>query len=199
MYYLIDGYNLLFQIAEGSSLQEEREDFIKSFVGTLRKYSISATIVFDAAFQQGDCSRSHILDTEIVFTDQHQTADEYIIELLSTSYRSKPVKVVTSDNLLSWLARQKGAQTISGENFLKSLASIRPSPEHPKSPRPSLYQNSSPSKKPSPKASPSSTSSEEFSSFPGKAPFGNFEAYLKIFEERYQALISEDWDITGYN
>ncbi|MGK5594447.1 MAG: NYN domain-containing protein [Parachlamydiaceae bacterium] len=123
MHYFIDGYNLLFRLARAGEgpLQLQREKMIEELGRKINALSIDATIVFDSHYQQGLRSRNSILNFEILFTDEGETADECILDELRRMPFSHEQMVVTSDKKLSWQARLKGAQTQTVEAFLAFL------------------------------------------------------------------------------
>ena len=125
MHYLIDGYNLLFQLPElkGTSLQAKREKIIKIFQEYLISIPLQITIVFDGDKQgSAEIVKRHINQLEIVYTAKKQTADSYIIEELEASFRPQNFVVITSDAGLTRQSQglQAGTQTI--EEFLEYLS-----------------------------------------------------------------------------
>jgi uncharacterized protein len=125
MHYYIDGYNLLFRLirSDDDRFSEEREQVIRALSHQFELLQIDATLVFDAQYQAGEAVRSHMKQLEVVFTDQGETADDYIIEQLRESRRQAQETVVTSDKKLAWYARRCSAKTESVEAFLKLLQS----------------------------------------------------------------------------
>lgn len=122
MHYFIDGYNLMFRILRaGDDLQLQRESIIRDLNRKIEVVGLDVTIVFDAQYQSGESSRSHLQHLEICFTSQGETADELILRQLQHDKNPRQQTIVTSDKKLAWLARRRGAQTETVEDFLKSL------------------------------------------------------------------------------
>lgn len=124
MHYFIDGYNLLFRLVRAfgeEELQPMREKVIEDLSKKIKLLKLDATIVFDSYYHEGFRSRNLFLSTEVLFTDEGETADECIIDELKKSRTPKQEIVVTSDKKLAWQARLKGAQTIMVEEFIKIL------------------------------------------------------------------------------
>lgn len=122
MHYYIDGYNLMFRVLRaGDNLQQQRESIIQDLSRKIQSVGLNATLVFDAQYQSGESVRSHIKNLEIYFTDQGESADEFILKQLRLDKHPQNHIVVTSDKKLAWLARRKGSQTESVEDFLKQL------------------------------------------------------------------------------
>ncbi len=62
-------------------------------------------------------SRSHFQHLTICFTDEGETADDYIIDELKASKTPRQIIVVTSDKNLAWRARQFQSKTQTVEEF----------------------------------------------------------------------------------
>ncbi len=122
MHYLIDGYNLLFQMSwlRESALQTARQKLLLELEGYASKLSIHISIVFDAPFQSDSLSRSHFKSLEIIFTSQGQTADQFLIDWLS-HLQAKNYTVITSDRSLAKNARMSGAKVENVATFLAML------------------------------------------------------------------------------
>ncbi|CCB90772.1 putative uncharacterized protein [Waddlia chondrophila 2032/99] len=122
MHYFIDGYNLMFRLSMmNDSLQAEREQFISNLYAKIQVVGLDVTIVFDAQHQEGLGSRTHLDFLEICFTDEGETADDYIIRELSSVPNPREEIVVTSDNKLAWLARRMHAKSEQVETFVRWL------------------------------------------------------------------------------
>lgn len=122
MHYFIDGYNLMFRILRaGDDLQMQRASIILDLNRKIQVVGLDVTIVFDAQYQSGESTRSHLKHLEIYFTNQGETADELILQKLQHEKNPRQQTIVTSDKKLAWLARRRGALTETVEDFLKSL------------------------------------------------------------------------------
>lgn len=120
MHYFVDGYNLLFRIARGKmTLQKKREILLSA----LASFNLNLTVVFDSTQEKyGVEDRGHWHDLEIVYTEEGQTADAYILHELSLSNTPRREMVITSDKLLASHCRHYGAKTQSIEEFLERQA-----------------------------------------------------------------------------
>jgi predicted RNA-binding protein with PIN domain len=119
MHYFIDGYNLLFRLLHGSGdLQSQREAIIYDLNKKISLIKLDVSIVFDAAFQIGERTRSHYEALEILFTAAGETADEYILDEIKNNPDPRQEIVVTSDKALAWRARSCAAHTESVEEFM---------------------------------------------------------------------------------
>lgn len=170
MHYFIDGYNLLFQIndEEESSLQNKRNQLIEDLDFMLKDLAWHVTLVFDAALQIEDFSRTHFRNLELIFTAEGETADEYIIEALHTLPCPQNETIVTSDKSLARILRTLGANTQSVKEFLAFLKK--------KKQKRVLNSKRSPPKKENPislKKNIDPTS-------------GLFHYYLEVFEKKYK-------------
>jgi uncharacterized protein len=122
MLYYIDGYNLMFRASRGGGdFQSSRQHFIEELNEKIQTVLLDAIIVFDAQYQFGLGSRSRYRHLTVCFTDQGETADDYIIEEIRSSPKPRQIILVTSDKNLAWRARQYHSKTISVEEFVATL------------------------------------------------------------------------------
>ena len=122
MHYYIDGYNLLFRLlGSKGNLQNQRDLIIQQLNDKISLTHIDATVVFDAPFQAGGYERFRFGELEILFTNQGETADEYILNELQHSSKPRQEIVVTSDKTLAMHARHFLARTESVEAFMQRL------------------------------------------------------------------------------
>lgn len=120
MHYFIDGYNLLFRrLRAGGELQIQREFIIRELDECASFLELDITIVFDSQHQYGLGTRTHYHHIEICFTDEGETADDYILKALKRVAKSQQETVITSDKRLAWQVRRRLAKTESVEQFLK--------------------------------------------------------------------------------
>lgn len=125
MHYWVDGYNLLFRTSAARHYElfkEQREDFIQHLVNKIRVARLSASLVFDSHYQPGSGHIRSLLNVNIHFTNEGQTADDYILEQISCSKIPKHHTVVTSDEGLAWHARLREAHSQSVKEFLNLLS-----------------------------------------------------------------------------
>ncbi len=122
MHYYIDGYNLMFRMVRaGDDLKRERESVIASLSDKIEALNLEASLVFDAHYRLGIGSRTHLHNLEICFTDEGETADEFILKKIKASKNPRLETVVTSDNQLASHARRCLAHTMEIKEFLQFL------------------------------------------------------------------------------
>jgi uncharacterized protein len=180
MHYFIDGYNLMFRMqATGMTLQSEREKFISDLYEKIQIAELNATLVFDAQHQIGLGSRSHINLLEICFTDEGETADDYIINELHASPNPREEIVITSDNILAWRARRLHAKTESAETFMRWL-------DH-------RYRKKKKNRtSPLPVSTPPVIPQELINPPPAQIDDPTLDRYLQIFEKKMEELPPAD-------
>ena len=124
MRYYIDGYNLLFFLLEDEeevSFEEIRSQLVTFIQERTQHISGSIVIVFDAHLREDnqDLQIFYTSNTKIVFTEQNEKADTYIIKQIEYSKNPKKDIVITSDKQLSNICRQLGSYTQTIAEFLK--------------------------------------------------------------------------------
>lgn len=118
-YLLVDGYNIIFswdnltKIAEKNSLEDARDKLISILSNYQGAKGIELIIVFDAYKVKGTGSIEKINKTNIVYTKEAETADNYIERITHTLAKDYTVKVATSDRLEQIIIMGKGALRIS--------------------------------------------------------------------------------------
>lgn len=190
MHYFIDGYNMLFRLMHADdNLQSNREQIIYELNKKISLVNMNVSVVFDAAFQLGERSRSHFKELEILFTAEGETADEFILEEIKTSSYPQQETVVTSDKKLAWWVRRHLAHTETVEDFITRLnklykkklkqAKKEQAPSSPSSPSASPILVSKATKK---SITPSSTATlEEY-----------IDYYEQVFESHFQELLTQE-------
>lgn len=184
MHYYIDGYNMIFRLMHaGDRLQTLREEMIYDLNKKVELIKIDVSIVFDAAFQEGLGSRSHFNRLEVLYTDEGESADDFIINELKRAPNPRQETIVTSDKKLAWRARRRLAHTEGVEEFMEWMnrayknklrqlkqgtAKVVPSPIPPPPPPPSPIPTTE-------------ASIEQCSSY-----------YEQIFESRFQELLKKE-------
>jgi predicted RNA-binding protein with PIN domain len=123
MYYLIDGYNLIFSLIESKeSLQIIRQKVIFDLQKKFAKRKISGTVVFDGAHKRDEESGlSYPSPLIVAYAPKGQSADEYIIEQLDRAPNSKRIVVVTNDRGLGRHAVSAGAKVQQNGEFIEWL------------------------------------------------------------------------------
>lgn len=124
MQFLIDGYNLLFfYLTPDEDLKKNREELISVLDKKLKSLNIKATIVFDGFSQiNKDAEHQYFESLTVVFSPKAQTADEYIIERLTSSKNPNEITIITADKQLASEARCLKAHSKTPKAFLKEIA-----------------------------------------------------------------------------
>lgn len=183
MHYFIDGYNLLFRILQaGDDLAKKRQRIIEDLNKKIQLIGLDVTIVFDSHYRYGGSERTHYNHLEIQFTNQGESADDFIINELKRTKNPREHTVVTSDNKLAWYARRKAAHSQSVEEFVAELNRryknklIRPASKP--IPQPLL----APVRKPKTESLPSADANAQ----------DCFEFYLNKFEAEFLEIIKNE-------
>jgi predicted RNA-binding protein with PIN domain len=168
MHYLVDGYNLLFRrLNKGESVQNAREAMIESIGKKVNFIPLEVTLVFDSVYQPGWASHRLDRHLEVIYTNEGETADEWLIRYVKKMPEQEEVTIVTSDKRLAVHLKGKGVKILSSEEFVlflnKRVKAILKTPQ----PLPSL---------PVTKKLPTK-----------KIPKGSVEYYEKIFEDKSEA------------
>ena len=122
MRYLIDGYNLFFQLQETIlPLEEKREEFIALVDSELGNSQLRAMMVFDSHQENSSdfASQKRYQHLEVVFSPKGLSADHYLLELLE--WDAKNTTLVTSDQSLAKRAKHLGAKTLTVKGFVSYI------------------------------------------------------------------------------
>lgn len=175
MHYFVDGYNLIFRrIRAGENLQEQRAAIIYELDEAADLLELDITIVFDAQYHLGIGSRGHYHHIEICFTDEGETADDYILEAVRLQKKPHQETVVTSDKKLAMQARRRLAKTETVEQFMAKIGKRCQNKQR----RQTIQKPAIPAPVPEPKIVV--RKAPEFET--------DLERWERIFEERFQAL-----------
>lgn len=118
MQYIVDGYNYLFALnGDIGNFEQARKKLLKTLSRFAKDFSLSFIVVFDAHKQPEKLSVIELDSLEVVYTDEGQTADEYILELLEYSSRPSQITLVSDDVYLCRQAKTFGAKTIKPKDF----------------------------------------------------------------------------------
>ncbi len=123
MYFLIDGYNLIFSLIKSKeSLKTLRSQVIVSLQKLFTKRKISGTLVFDGAhLREEESGLSYSSPLIIAYTPKGQSADEYIVEQIKGSSHPKQMIVITNDRGLQGHAKSYGAKVQPNDEFIQWL------------------------------------------------------------------------------
>ncbi len=125
---LIDGYNVLRHWPQFEREWEENWEYARNrLIRMVTNYAAHeghrVILVFDGQFtqQKRAMHRKHA-GIEVVYTAQHQTADDYIADWIRRYSGEKHVEVITSDQGLAGRVRRFGAAVQSTTEFQDTYA-----------------------------------------------------------------------------
>jgi len=123
MYFLIDGYNLLFSWMEQKESIEKKRGLLVSWIQReFKRMNLKGIIVFDGSHRQEEESGlSYPSPMELAFTPKGQSADENILERVEAIKNRKNAIVVTNDRGLTRQASAFGAKVMTNSEFLDWL------------------------------------------------------------------------------
>jgi predicted RNA-binding protein with PIN domain len=123
MYFLIDGYNLLFSCsADQRSLEIQRGGLLTWMQQQFSSLNLTGIIVFDGGHQfANECDISYRSPLEIAYTPKGKSADLYIVECLSYLKNPKIATIVTNDKGLLSHCREYSSNSLSSESFVQWL------------------------------------------------------------------------------
>jgi len=188
MHYYIDGYNLMYRVLTADDdLQTQRQEIIQELNEKIQVLELNATVVFDSQYQYGYGARSHLNYLEICFTDQGETADDYIVNELNSSTTPQQETVVTSDNKLAWRVRQRNAKTVSIEEFMSWLNT-----RYKKKKRAQKEKRTKPPPVAEAPPKPRRVSIPTEPPTPESTPEESFNYYLYEFEKEFKERVSKE-------
>lgn len=128
-YLIIDGYNLLYALAqkagerveERGSLEEQRDELIARCQNYSALAGTKTVLVFDAYSQDSPLYIEDMSYLRLVYTGKDQTADAFIERYLYQLPRMNRKMVVTSDNAVQTLSMMTGAERIPSREFIGML------------------------------------------------------------------------------
>jgi predicted RNA-binding protein with PIN domain len=123
MHYWVDGYNLLFRITKNyREMKDNERKLLAALNRSMLLLKYQATIVFDGREKDPpEALRKNFDSLAMIYTPHHQTADDYILEALSDASDPSKETVISSDMELLRKAKQRGAHTLTVEQFLAKL------------------------------------------------------------------------------
>jgi len=120
---VLDGYNVtLSPRGMGTAaLADQRAWLTKLAAAAVARYSVRVVVVFDGA-RERVMAASATRGVRVVFTASDQTADERIVEIVSSLEANQPVVVVSSDREVRDDCEALGANVIASGAFLRAVA-----------------------------------------------------------------------------
>lgn len=124
---IIDGYNVILRIKKVSldenALSIARQELfhkLQAFRGTK---NLQMTLVFDGQQIYDINSQPKVAGIRVVFSKPPQKADELIVDLIDSEKNPRTVVLITSDRGLMHLAKLRGCECWSVEQFLNRQTS----------------------------------------------------------------------------
>jgi len=123
LHYYIDGYNFLFRITKSyEAMRARQKELLAALNDWTVQFKLNVTIVFDGRQKDPpEAVRGHLANLEVIYTPEHQTADDYILQEIEFSSTPSEETVVSSDRELTGKAKQRGARVQSIEDFFSFL------------------------------------------------------------------------------
>lgn len=122
-YLFVDGYNIInswdsLKKISKNNIQEARDELIEIMAEYKHYSGIEVTIVFDAYQVKGNWGNEEIYKgIKVVYTKEHETADQYIERTLDQIGRIKRVRVATSDWVEQQIILGRGGTRISAREL----------------------------------------------------------------------------------
>jgi len=118
MHYIIDGYNLTFNIPNKSGvLEDNRREVLNGLKTVFSGSECDLTIVFDGKGPDISFESFHLI--QVIFTPGKMSADDYILEVVSVSLHPSRITVVSSDKNLNRQCKYYGANILPIKEFLR--------------------------------------------------------------------------------
>lgn len=130
-YLFVDGYNIINSWTElksisDMSLEESRNELIEIMAEYSICTGIEVVIVFDAHLVKLSNQKNEKLKgIEVVYTKEHQTADQYIEQELDYIGKIKKVKVATSDWLEQQVVLGRGGTRVSARELKMEIDELK--------------------------------------------------------------------------
>jgi predicted RNA-binding protein with PIN domain len=126
-HYVVDGYNLLYALAEmpAGSWEDKRKALLEQLLTRRPHGANRLTVVFDS--RQGFGNREMHQTAEIIYT-AGETADEWITAYVRKTSQPRSVVVVTDDRGLQAMIRGTGAKSLGAKDFWARASTVRSQP-----------------------------------------------------------------------
>jgi len=128
---VVDGYNLVFAVADfaerqfSQAVEEARREVLARLASLHRHSGERVTVVFDRRRPTGEAWHSErVGGVRVVFSRPPRTADDEIRALVSRSTAPRHILVVTSDRQLAGDCRRLGARVAGAKTFFSRLVRL---------------------------------------------------------------------------
>lgn len=128
---IVDGYNVLFAIAEhgdrsvAEAVEEARSRLLRHLTRYHQATREPVTLIFDSGARTGGATREERLPgIRILYSHPPRTADDDVRRLVEVSTAPQHLRVVTSDGELARACARLGARVVGAKAFLGELAAL---------------------------------------------------------------------------
>ena len=120
---VLDGYNVTLSPrgVGTAALADQRAWLTRLAAGMVARYGVRVVVVFDGVRERAMAAAA-TRGVQVVFTASDQTADERIVEIVSSLGAAQPVVVVSSDREVREDCEALGANVIPSDAFLRAVA-----------------------------------------------------------------------------
>ncbi|MBM3193491.1 MAG: hypothetical protein FJZ59_04575 [Chlamydiae bacterium] len=122
--YVIDAYNLLFQIKKASKFSEnQKNDFIDLINECMSFLGLKGILIFDSNpnHARNYPTKKKLSQVEVAYSPIDMEADLYILEYLSLLKTPSRIRLVTSDRALAKEAKNLKIESIDSLDFFNLL------------------------------------------------------------------------------
>lgn len=135
MHYLIDGYNLLYQVGRlqtgrSAHLDSARLELLRLLQSRFKDEQVQITVVFDARGAPSSVREEQDYHGIEVRYTLRQEADDLIETMIRSASSPKKLTVISNDRRLKEAARRRGCPSMEGLEFWE-LLTHRPRAESP--------------------------------------------------------------------
>lgn len=124
-------------------MKDHERNLLESLYQAMMQLHSPMTVVFDGREKDPpEALRRNLLSMNIVYTPAHQTADDYILEMMDHALNPADEMVVSSDTELLRRAKQKGARTQTIETFIQTVMSKKHRPSQASSEKKQRHESS---------------------------------------------------------
>ena len=130
----VDGYNMigawpnLKRLQQRDEIGTARDELLHELSNYGAFAGVEVIVVFDAQLVPGITQRYEQYDLEVIFTQEGETADEYIERSVGEeNFLVSNVKVATSDLAEQWMIFQRGATRKSANELWKDIKQTKQS------------------------------------------------------------------------
>lgn len=117
----IDGYNALFKLYDISGdFSSERSYFIHTMDEQATLLNQPLSLVFDARYTPDPLMIHGLKSIRIIYTEENQSADDWLIQLVHYSSKPDSILVVTDDRDLKRQVKIHGGSTQNINSFFKN-------------------------------------------------------------------------------